>query len=175
MDLIALWPLTLRPPFRRLCRRCDRIALCLHLLPAALPSVSPHRLPPALRQPGAEHHPACASLPGGASGNRQCHQPASGGHHRGARMTNGPLLLHRPLGMTHTDWLTLVHSSGSSSSWSVHPSLILFLFPPILCSVLTLGASFGKHSLSVHLLMANMNQICVTGAAEEIKREEDWL
>lgn len=119
---------------RRLCRWCDRPAVCLHLLPAALPTVSPHRLPPALCQPGAEHHPTCASLPGGVSGHGQCHQPASGEHHRGARMTNGSPLLHHPLGMTHTDWLTLVHSSGSSSFRTFCPSLVLFPFP-LLCLI----------------------------------------
>lgn len=127
--------LTCSSPDRRLCRRCNRPAVRLHLLPAALPTVSPHRLPPALCQPGPEHRPTRASLPGGTSSHGQCHEPASGGHHRGARMTNGAPVLYRPLGMTHTDWLTLVHSSGSYSSCSFYPSLLLFSFPA-LCLVL---------------------------------------
>lgn len=151
--------------FRRFCRRCDRPAVCLHLLPAALPTVSPHRLPPALCQPGTVHHPTCTSLPGGASGHGQCHEPASGGHHRGARMTNGALLLHRPLGMTHTDWLTLVHSSGSSSSCSFYPSLVLFSFSLFVFST-DLPASFGIHLHSLNLLMANADHIYIAGMIE---------
>lgn len=75
---------------RCLCWRNHWPDLCLHLLPAALPALPPHRVPPALRQPGC--CPPTARCPGGGAAHRQCHQSASGGPHRGACMTACSLL-----------------------------------------------------------------------------------
>lgn len=73
---------------RRLCRRGNRFAVCLHLLPSALPAVPSHGLPPALRQSGCCGQQTFESRRGLAA-HRQRHQSSFGGFDRRASMTSG--------------------------------------------------------------------------------------
>lgn len=88
-------------------------------------------------------------------------------------MTNGAPLLHLPLGMTHTDWLTLVHSSGSSTSCSFYPSLVHAFFYYVVFST-DLPASFGIHLHSRHLLMVNVDYLCSRDERIDEREEDLW-
>lgn len=70
------------------CGRSDRVAVCIYLLPPALPALSAHGLPPALCQPGCQlpRAPAPARRP---AAHRQRHHPSAGGLDWRARMTSG--------------------------------------------------------------------------------------
>lgn len=74
---------------RCLCWRSDRVAVCIHLLPPALPTVSAHRLPPALRQSGCSRPHALLAPSGQLPAHRQCHHPPPGGLDWRAGMTSG--------------------------------------------------------------------------------------
>lgn len=73
---------------RRLCWRSDRVAVCVHQLPPALPTLSAHGLPPTLRQPGCRRSPALTSA-GWLAAHWQCHHPSPGGFDWRASMTSG--------------------------------------------------------------------------------------
>lgn len=73
---------------RRLCWRSDRVAVCLHLLSPALPTLSAHGLPPALCQSGCCRPHALAS-PGRPAAHWQCHHPSPGRIDWRASMTSG--------------------------------------------------------------------------------------
>lgn len=97
------------------CGRSDRVAVCIYLLPPALPALSAHGLPPALCQPGCQRPRVPASTRRPAA-HRQRHHPSPGGLDWRARMTSGQ---HRdspdafaqppsspPRSQWLTDWLT---------------------------------------------------------------------
>ena len=73
---------------RRLCRRSDRFAVCVLLLPPALPPLPAHGLPPALRQSGQRRPRALAST-GRPAAHWQCHHPPPGGLDWRSSMTSG--------------------------------------------------------------------------------------
>ncbi|XP_035883289.1 phospholipid phosphatase 4 isoform X1 [Phyllostomus discolor] len=74
------------PLARFLCGRSHRPHFRVHLLPTALPAAGQHGLSQALRQPPC---PGLAEERGGLAGRHRTH-PASGGDHRGPRMTSAP-------------------------------------------------------------------------------------
>lgn len=73
---------------RCLCGRSDWVAVCIYLLPPALPALSAHGLPPALCQPGCHCPRPPASVRRPAT-HRQCHHPSFGGLDWRACMTSG--------------------------------------------------------------------------------------
>lgn len=133
--------------FRCLCWRSDRVAVCVHLLSPALPTLSAHGLPPALRQPG-RCRPRALAPPGRPAAHRQCHHPPPGGFDWRAGMTSGhhrdspqhPYKATKPTPpFPVTDWhlytfqWTVIHLTSlltvkSLSRWHLHFFVFIFFF-----------------------------------------------
>lgn len=132
-------------PRRRFCWRSDRVAVCIHLLPPALPPLPAHGLPPALCKPGCRHAHAHASS-GRPAAHWQRHHPSPGRLDWRASMTSShhwdyPQRPHQAAKPTpHSQWLTdsCIHSSGQwnascisillNPTLRVAPTLFLFWF-----------------------------------------------